>query len=50
VYRNGIDVGYDRQHRQEARAAPTGIFTILQKDKNHHSSKYNTPLCPTGNA
>jgi hypothetical protein len=47
VYRNGVKIavttvssgkpGYD---------TPTGVFTILQKDANHHSSKYNDAPMP----
>lgn len=47
VYRNGVRMavttvssgrpGYD---------TPTGVFTILQKDANHHSSKYNDAPMP----
>jgi len=47
VYRNGIDVGYTTVSTgKPGHDTPTGIFTILQKDKNHHSSKYNDAAMP----
>lgn len=50
VYRNGIRIGLStcstgkRGHR-----TPTGVFTILQKDKHHRSSTYNNAPMPNMN-
>ncbi len=47
VYRNGIRIGRStissgkRGHR-----TPTGVFTVLQKDVEHHSSIYNGASMP----
>lgn len=47
VYRNGIEVGVTTVSTgRPGHATPTGIFTILQKDKDHHSSKYNDAAMP----
>jgi hypothetical protein len=47
VDRNGIDVGYTTVSTgKPGHDTPTGIFTILEKDKNHHSSKYNDAAMP----
>ena len=47
VYRNGIEVGYTTVSTgKPGHETPTGIFTILQKDKDHHSSKYNDAAMP----
>ena len=40
------DRAHDREHRQAGNETPTGIFTILQKDKDHHSSKYKGAKMP----
>ena len=46
VYRNGIRVGVASVSTGRAgHTTPTGVFTILQKDKDHHSKKYdNAPM------
>jgi hypothetical protein len=50
VYRNGIRIAVSTcstgapNHR-----TPTGVFTILEKDKNHHSSTYNNAPMPNMN-
>jgi hypothetical protein len=47
VYRNGVEIGYTTVSTgKPGHLTPTGIFTILQKDKNHHSSKYNDAPMP----
>jgi hypothetical protein len=47
VYRNGIGVGFTTVSTgKPGHETPTGIFTILQKDKDHHSSKYNDAAMP----
>lgn len=47
VYRNGIEVGYTTVSTgRKGHDTPTGIFTILQKDKDHHSDKYNNAAMP----
>ena len=47
VYRNGVEIGYTTVSTgKPGHETPTGIFTILQKDKNHHSSKYNNAPMP----
>ena len=46
VYRNGIlDAVSTVSTGKPGHETPTGVFTILQKDKDHHSSKYhNAPM------
>jgi hypothetical protein len=46
VYRNGIRVGVASVSTgRPGHTTPTGVFTILQKDKDHHSKKYdNAPM------
>ena len=47
VYRNGVAIGYTTVSTgKPGHETPTGIFTILQKDKDHHSSKYNNAPMP----
>jgi len=47
VYRNGIEIGFTTVSTgKPGHETPTGIFTILQKDKDHHSSKYNNAPMP----
>jgi hypothetical protein len=47
VYRNGIAVGVTTVSTgKPGHTTPTGVFTILQKDKDHHSSKYNDAAMP----
>ena len=37
VYRNGVAIGYTTVSTgKPGHETPTGIFTILQKDKDHH--------------
>lgn len=47
VYRNGMQIGYTTVSTgKPGHETPTGIFTILQKDKDHRSSKYNNAPMP----
>lgn len=42
VYRNGINIGVSTVSTgKPGHETPTGVFQILQKDANHHSSTYN---------
>ena len=42
VYRNGVVIGVATVSTgKKGHETPTGVFTILQKDANHHSSLYN---------
>ncbi|MDE1175888.1 MAG: L,D-transpeptidase family protein [Edaphobacter sp.] len=42
VYRNGIRIAVSTiSSGKEGHETPIGVFTILQKDKNHHSNLYN---------
>lgn len=50
VYRNGIRIGVSTcSTGKPGHETPTGVFTILQKDKNHHSSTYNEAPMPNMN-
>jgi len=46
AYRNGILIGVSTVSTgKKGHETPTGVFTILQKDKDHHSKKYdNAPM------
>lgn len=46
VYRNGVLVAVSTVSTgKPGHETPTGVFTILQKDKDHHSKKYdNAPM------
>lgn len=47
VYRNGILIGYSNVSTgKKGHRTPTGVFTVLQLDKNHHSSIYNNAPMP----
>ena len=47
VYRNGLPVGISTVSTgKPGHETPTGVFTILQKDKDHHSSIYNAAPMP----
>lgn len=47
VYRNGVRIGVSSVSSGKAgHETPTGVFTILQKDAHHHSSKYNDAPMP----
>lgn len=50
VYRNGIRIGVSTcSTGKPGHATPTGVFMILEKDKNHHSSTYNNAAMPNMN-
>jgi hypothetical protein len=47
VYRNGVEIGFASvSSGKKGHETPTGVFTILQKDKDHRSSKYNNAPMP----
>ncbi|MCL8396348.1 L,D-transpeptidase family protein, partial [Pseudomonas aeruginosa] len=47
VYRNGIAIGLTTISSGKAgHETPTGVFTILQKDKDHKSNLYNSAPMP----
>lgn len=47
VYRNGVEIGYTTvSSGKPGHDTPTGVFMILQKDKDHRSSKYNNAPMP----
>jgi hypothetical protein len=50
VYRNGVEIAVSTcSTGKPGHETPTGVFTILQKDKNHHSSTYNNAPMPNMN-
>jgi hypothetical protein len=50
VYRNGIRIAASTcSTGKKGHATPTGVFTILQKDKHHRSSTYNNAPMPNMN-
>jgi L,D-transpeptidase catalytic domain len=50
VYRSGVRIGLSTcSTGKKGHSTPTGVFTILQKDKNHHSSTYNDAPMPNMN-
>lgn len=50
IYRNGIRIGVSTcSTGKPGHATPTGVFTILQKDKDHHSSTYDDAPMPNMN-
>ena len=47
VYRNGVRIAASSCSTGKlGHPTPTGVFKILQKDKNHHSSTYNNAPMP----
>lgn len=47
VYRNGVRIAVSTvSSGKPGHTTPTGVFTILQKDANHHSSSYNNAPMP----
>ncbi len=47
VYRNGVQIGFTTiSSGKPGHGTPTGVFVILQKDKDHRSSKYNSAPMP----
>jgi len=50
VYRNGIRIAASTcSTGKPGHRTPTGVFTILQKDKHHHSSTYDNAPMPNMN-
>ncbi|NEX22039.1 L,D-transpeptidase [Thiorhodococcus mannitoliphagus] len=47
VYRNGVRVGVSTiSSGKSGHQTPTGVFTILNKDRDHHSKTYNNAPMP----
>jgi hypothetical protein len=47
VYRNGIEIGMSSvSSGKPGHETPAGVFTILEKDVDHHSSTYNNAPMP----
>jgi hypothetical protein len=47
VYRNGVQIGVTTiSTGKGGYETPTGVFVVLQKDKDHHSSTYNNAAMP----
>src|SRR5262245_31738486 len=50
VYRDGVRIAVSTcSTGMPGHNTPTGVFTILQKDKHHHSSTYNNAPMPNMN-
>lgn len=50
VYRNGVRIAVSTcSTGKPGHSTPTGVFTILQKDKHHRSSTYNNAPMPNMN-
>lgn len=50
VYRNGVRIGLSTcSTGKKGHSTPTGVFTILQKHKDHRSSTYNNAPMPNMN-
>ncbi len=50
VYRNGVRVAVSTcSTGKPGHTTPTGVFTVLQKDRNHRSSTYNNAPMPNMN-
>jgi hypothetical protein len=47
VYRNGVRIGVSTASTgKKGHRSPTGVFTILNKDRHHHSKTYNNAAMP----
>ena len=47
VYRNAVQIGFTTVSTGKTRyETPTGVFVVLQKDKDHRSKKYNNAPMP----
>lgn len=47
VYRNGVRIGVSSASTgKRGHGTPTGVFTVLQKDRSHHSKTYNNAPMP----
>lgn len=50
VYRNGIRIAVSTcSTGKPGHATPTGVFVVLEKDRNHHSSTYDNAPMPNMN-
>jgi len=50
VYRNGVRIAVSTcSTGKSGHETPTGVFVVLEKDKNHHSSTYNNAPMPNMN-
>jgi hypothetical protein len=50
VYRNGIRIAVSTcSTGRPGHSTPTGVFVVLEKDRNHHSSTYNDAPMPNMN-
>lgn len=50
VYRNGVRIAVSTcSTGKKGHGTPTGVFTVLQKDKHHRSSTYNNAPMPNMN-
>jgi hypothetical protein len=50
VYRNGVRIAVSTcSTGKPGHQTPTGVFVVLQKDKDHHSSTYNDAPMPNMN-
>lgn len=50
VYRNGVRIAVSTcSSGKPGHTTPTGVFVVLQKDKDHHSSTYNNAPMPNMN-
>ncbi|WP_106205794.1 L,D-transpeptidase [Aliiruegeria haliotis] len=50
VYRNGVRIAVSTcSTGKKGHRTPTGVFTVLQKDKDHRSSTYNSAPMPNMN-
>lgn len=50
VYRNGVRIGVSTcSSGKTGHETPTGVFVVLQKDRNHRSSTYNNAPMPNMN-
>lgn len=50
IYRNGIRIGVSTcSTGRPGHSTPTGVFTVLQKDRRHRSSTYNNAPMPNMN-
>jgi L,D-transpeptidase catalytic domain len=50
VYRNGVRIALSTcSTGKEGHHTPTGVFVVLEKDRNHHSSTYNDAPMPNMN-
>lgn len=47
VFRNGVRIGVSSASTgMPGHSTPTGVFMVLQKDRDHHSKKYNNAAMP----